>query len=51
MKYKVTYLKPKKHGYSKQSAMLLTIEDASFWEKCVTQQGCKDVEIVPFWAE
>jgi len=51
MKYQVTYLKPKKRGYSKQTATLLTIEDASFWEKCVIQQGCKEVEIVPLWSE
>jgi hypothetical protein len=44
--YQVTYLKPKKKGYSKQTATLLTIEDAIFWEKIVIEQGAKDVKIL-----
>ena len=46
MKYQVTYLKPKKRGYSKQTATLLTIDDAEFWYKVVEQQGAKDIKIL-----
>jgi len=44
--YQVTYLKPKKKGYSKQTATLLTIDDAEFWYKVVEQQGAKDIKIL-----
>jgi hypothetical protein len=45
--YQVTYLKPKKKGYTKQTATFLKIDDAIFWESLVKQQGCTNVEIVP----
>ena len=35
MIYQVNYLKPKKKGYSKQTAKFLKIEDAVFWEEHV----------------
>ena len=47
MKYQVTYLKPKKKTFSKQTATFYTIEDAALWEKHVKEQGCKESEIIP----
>jgi len=47
MKYQVHYQKSKKKAQSKQIATFYTIEDASLWEKHVTEQGCTGVEIVP----
>jgi hypothetical protein len=44
--YQVTYLKPKKKGYSKQTATLFTIDDAEFWSKAVEKQGAKDIKIL-----
>ena len=44
--YQVTYLKPKKKGFSKQTATLLTIDDAEFWSKVIEQQGAKDIKIL-----
>ena len=51
IKYQVVYLKPKKKSYSKQVVTFYKIEDAGFWEQMVKTQGCKEVEIVPLWAE
>ena len=47
MKYQVTYLKPKKKSYSKQVVTFYTIEDASYYEQNIKQQGCKNTEIIP----
>lgn len=47
MKYEVSYLQPKKKGYSKQSAVFLKIEDAIFWESIVKDQGAKEIIICP----
>ena len=44
--YQVTYLRPKRKGYSKQTANLLTIDDAEFWSKVVESQGAKDIKIL-----
>jgi hypothetical protein len=46
MKYLVQYLQPKKKGYSKQTATLLTIDDAEFWCKVIEKQGAKDINIL-----
>ena len=51
MKYQVTYLKPKKKGYSQQTATFLKIEDASFWEKMMKEQNCANIEIIPLFSE
>jgi hypothetical protein len=51
MKYQVTYLKPKKKGYSQQTATFLKIEDASFWEKIMKEQNCANIEIIPIFSE
>ncbi len=47
MKFEITYLKPKKKGYAKQSATFLKIEDAFFWESVIKEQGAKDIIITP----
>jgi len=47
MKYQVIYTRNKKKAQSKQVATFYKIEDASLWEKHVTEQGCTGVEIVP----
>jgi hypothetical protein len=47
MKFQVKYLKPKKKGFSEQTAVLLSFEDAVFWQDTVKKQGCKEVEIYP----
>ena len=46
MMYQVTYLKPKKKGYSTQTATFLKIDDAEFWSKVIEQQGAKDIKIL-----
>ena len=46
MMYQVTYLKPKKKGFSNQTATFLKIDDAIFWENVIRQQGCKDIKIL-----
>ena len=46
MMYQVMYLKPKRKGYSQQTATFLKIDDAVFWEQIVKQQGAKDIKIV-----
>ena len=44
--YQVNYMKPKKKGYSKQTATFLKIEDAVFWEEHVKQNlNATDVKI------
>jgi len=45
MMYQVKYQKPKKKGYSNQTATFLKIDDAIFWEKVMREQGCKDIQI------
>jgi hypothetical protein len=47
MKYEITYLKPKRKGYAKQSAIFLKIDDAIAWESHVKTQGAKDIIITP----
>lgn len=47
MKFEITYLKPKKKGYAKQSATFLKIEDAFFWQSVVEKEGAKDIIITP----
>jgi len=47
MKYEITYLKPKKKGYAKQSAVFLKIDDAIAWESYVKDQGAKEIIITP----
>jgi hypothetical protein len=47
MKYEITYLKPKKKGYAKQSAVFLKIEDAFFWQSVIEKQGAKEIQIIP----
>ena len=42
----MTYLKPKKKGFSTQTATFLKIDDAIFWENVIKQQGCKDIKIL-----
>ena len=44
--YQVTYLKPKKKGYSEQIATFFKIDDAEFWSKIVEKQGAKEVKIL-----
>ena len=44
--YQVQYLKPKKKGYAKHTATFMKIDDAVFWEKVMTEQGCKDFQIL-----
>jgi hypothetical protein len=52
MKYQVVYLKPKKKGYyTKQKAVFLKIEDATFWEQVIKEQGCIESEIIPVFYE
>lgn len=47
MRYQVSYLKPKKKGFSQQIAGdFLKIEDAHFWSEIVKEQGAKNVEIL-----
>jgi hypothetical protein len=46
MTYQVQYLKPKKKGFSKQTAVFYRIEDAMFWENYIREQGVKDIEIL-----
>jgi len=47
MKYEISYLKPKKKGYAKQTATFLKIEDAIFWESIIKNQGAKEIIISP----
>lgn len=47
MKFEVSYLKPKKKGYAKQTAIFLKIEDAFLWESYVKDSGAKEVVITP----
>lgn len=49
MKYQVIYTRNKKKNQSKQVATFYKIEDASFWEKHVIQEGFTNVEIVPIF--
>ena len=46
MMYQVKYLKPKKKGFSVQTATFLKIEDAMFWEEHVKKNlDAKDTQI------
>ena len=44
--YQVTYLKPKKKGYSTQAATFLKFDDAEFWCKMIENQGAKEIKIL-----
>jgi len=44
--YQVQYLKPKRKGYSTQTATFLKIDDAEFWYKLMEHQGAKDIKIL-----
>ena len=46
MMYQVQYLQPKKKGYAKHTATFMKIDDAVFWEKVMTEQGCTDFQIL-----
>jgi hypothetical protein len=46
MTYQVKYQKPKKKGFSTQTATFLKIDDAIFWEKVMREQGCKEIQIL-----
>ena len=46
MKFEVTYHKPKKKGFAKQSAIFYQIEDAMMWEEYVKQKGCKEIQLM-----
>lgn len=47
MKFQVSYLRPKKKGFSQQIAGdFLKIEDAQFWSEIVKEQGAKNIEIL-----
>ena len=46
MMYQVNYMKPKKKGYAKQTATFVKIDDAVFWEKVMTEEGCTDFQIL-----
>ena len=41
-----TNTKPKKKGFSRQSATFMKIEDCIWWEKIKTTEGCKDFQIL-----
>tara|TARA_B100000073_G_scaffold330902_1_gene319796 strand:+ start:2616 stop:2765 length:150 start_codon:yes stop_codon:yes gene_type:complete len=47
MKFKVEYLRPKKKGYSKQSAVFYDVRDAMMWERHVKEEGCIESEVLP----
>jgi hypothetical protein len=47
MKYEVTFLKSKKKGYAKHSAVFLKIDDAIWYETILKSQGAKDIIICP----
>lgn len=47
MKYEIAYLKPKKKGYAKHSAVFLKIDDAIAWESYVKDLGAKEITITP----
>jgi len=46
MMYQVTYLKPKKKGFSTQTASFLKVDDAIWWENLMKHEGCKDIKIL-----
>lgn len=45
MRYIVMYTKPKKKGYSEQSATFFELVDAIRWENHVKENGAKNVRI------
>lgn len=47
MKYEIQFLRPKRKGYSKQSAIFLKIEDAIWFESILKAQGAKEIIICP----
>jgi hypothetical protein len=47
MKYEISFLKPKKKGYAKQTAVFLKIDDAIWYETILKAQGAKDIIICP----
>ena len=47
MRYKVTYIKPKKKGHSsKQVATFFDVESAIFWQDLMKTQGMENIEIL-----
>ncbi len=47
MKFLLTYDKPKKKGYAKQTATFFKIEDAVFWEEHVKKNlNATNIEIM-----
>lgn len=47
MKYQVTYVKPKKKGFSKQTVVFYNVEDAYRWETYIKDQGCESIQVLP----
>jgi hypothetical protein len=47
MKFLLTYDKPKKSKFSKQSAVFFNIEDAVWFERMVSKEGCKNCQVRP----
>jgi hypothetical protein len=46
LRYKVSYLKPKKKGfYSNQEAIFLDPEGALMWQEHVEKEGCKNIKM------
>lgn len=45
MRYVVMYMKPKKKGYSEQSATFFELADAIRWENYIKESGAKNVKI------
>ena len=46
MMYQLCYLKPKKKGFSNQSATFMKIDDAVFWVSVMKEKGCRDFKIL-----
>jgi hypothetical protein len=48
MKFNVTYEKPKKKGFSKQTAVFYNVEDAYQWERYIREHhSAKNIQILP----
>lgn len=47
MKYEVQFLKPKKKGYAKHSAVFYQIDDAIWYETILKSQGARNIIIQP----
>ena len=44
--YELKYLKPKKKGFAKHSAIFLSIDDCVWRENLKKEEGCKDFQIL-----